>query len=579
MLPRMRRLLTGSILAAALPLGACGGGAADERVSVLLISLDSTRHDLLSCYGYESPYAPGVPSSPHLDRLAAEGVVFEQAYATTSWTLPSHMTMLSGQPELVHAVDHDYHRPHAAMPWVPSVFADAGYHTAGFFSGPYLDPHFGFERGFERYEACYGPALTAASEEAAAARANLVAAEAAGDPVAIAAARREAGRLAGKVDTLSHRDRSTATVVDAALSAIERAHDEERPFFVFAHFFDPHYDYVPPVEFDRFDPDYQGTLDGHDFMRNPALSEPDLSGPGLRKRVVDDRGLDHMRALYAGEMAWTDSEVGRLLARLDELGLRERTLVVVTADHGDEFFEHGGLGHRRTLFEEVTRVPLILRLPGTLPAGKRVDALASTLDLAPTMLDLVGLDTPPEVVSTSLRDVIDGRDGAERTATGRIVRVYGLEVGLQSAAGPVRVPARLVRIAESFRRGPIKVTRTREWTEAQPGATPEQARALAARAGREVAEDRLLWIDVVAHPDERPEDHSTDFDDPRAKAALQAFRAQYEQLLAQRRAGALAADNEAFSGALDALGYGGDDAHRSMTSEEFELPPPGDGVL
>ena len=162
------RSSTPIFMASLLAFGACSGTDDAPRPNVLLISIDSLRRDLVGAYGFESPFAPGVSSSPTLDRLASEGALLENAYATTSWTLPSHLTMLTGHPELLHGVDMDQHVPDPSRRLLSERLQAVGYRTAGFFSGPYLDPDFDFARGFDRYEACYGPSLAMASRAKAA---------------------------------------------------------------------------------------------------------------------------------------------------------------------------------------------------------------------------------------------------------------------------------------------------------------------------------------------------------------------------------------------------------------------------
>jgi arylsulfatase A-like enzyme len=162
-------------------------------------------------------------------------------------------------------------------------------------------------------------------------------------------------------------------------------YDDERPFFVFLHLWDVHYDYDPPAPYDSwFDPDYAGDLDATPFENNPALS------PGMAPR-----DLEHLVALYDGEIRFTDEWIGRLLDRLAALRIAQDTIVVVTADHGDEFLEHGQLGHGKTLFEEQLRVPLIVSYPRRIPPGRRFTDPVRLQDVAPTILGLADVPWPP----------------------------------------------------------------------------------------------------------------------------------------------------------------------------------------
>jgi arylsulfatase A-like enzyme len=547
--------------------------------NVLLISLDSTRRDLLGTYGHDAPHAPGVPSSPNLDALAAEGIRMTEAYATTSWTLPSHMTLLTGQPELVHAVELDHLRPDPERRTLASVLRARGYATSGFYTGPYLDPRFGFARGFDRYEACFGPELAAATARMEAASARAAAVQARGDAAAQRAAEADLGRALAEVDGLSHRDRSSATVADRSIDAIEAAHAAGEPFFVFAHFFDPHYDYVPPPEHDVFDPGYEGAVTGDDFWTNPAISTV-APTPSGRRRVVDDRGLEHVRALYAGELRWTDAQVGRLLGRLDALDVAERTLVIVTSDHGDELFEHGAIGHRRTLYEEVTRIPLILRMPGVLPRGSAAEGLVSNVDVLPTVLDLLGLPGLPGTYGRSfaplLRNAADEGDAEERDVLARLITVRQGSLG--RAGGGEPIPAQLVAVEETFRVGRVKVQRRREWPEPSAATPRDEVARIEAQARTAREQETLRWIDVVGFPEEPEGAWSTSFPPGAARDALRAFHDRYAELLRERHAAATAGAGEPPIPGMAALGYA-DGASATVTSERFVLPPPGAELL
>jgi hypothetical protein len=370
-------------------------------------------------------------------------------------------------------------------------------------------------------------------------------------------------------------------VTQAVLDELERCRADERPFFVFAHYFDPHYDYVAPPPYDRsFDPDYRGPIDSASFFDSPAVSLPDDSDPYRRRQVASARDMEFLRAQYAAELAWTDAQIGRILDRLDELGVADRTLVVVTADHGEEFFEHGNLGHRSTLHEELVQVPLILRLPGRLPAGRRVAGLVSTIDVVPTALELLGLPPLGGLASRSFVDLVEGREGGgERAVLGRLVRHSTDTMRVPKRDSPSgRVPAVLNTVLETYRRGPIKITRERSWPRPRASVSPKTAKALAAESERLRSEERLRWIDVERHPDEAEEAHSTDFTDPRALEALRAFRARYEELLA-RRGSVQLGDVEDHLPALQGLGYVGADDETADPSTDFALPPPGASLL
>jgi choline-sulfatase len=325
--------------------------------NVLLISIDSLRADRLGAWG--NPRA----TSPTLDRLAAEGVRFAEAVSPTSWTLPAHVSLLTGLPQRRHLVINVSNTIPADIPVLPELFAAHGYATVGFYSGPFLHPSYGFGRGFEHYVSCQGPETDALR-----------------------------GAFAWES---SHKYRTNPRVLRAWKRWV--AHEAREPFFAFVHMWDVHYDYIPPEPYrSMFDPTYAGRLDGRDIVR--AGFPLDASA----------RDVAHLLALYDGEIRYTDATIARMLGLLDRAGLLDHTIVVVTADHGDEFLEHGGKGHQRTLFEEVVHVPLIIWARDGLPRGRTVTRPVSLEDVAPTILALAGLPGMPGAEGRSLVPLFAG---------------------------------------------------------------------------------------------------------------------------------------------------------------------------
>jgi arylsulfatase A-like enzyme len=330
--------------------------------NVLLISIDTLRPDHLSCYGYEHD------TSPRIDRLAGEGVLFENHVSSSSWTLPSHTALFTSVPDFVHGVTDV--RSTALAPGFTTLaerFRAAGWQTAGFFSGPYLHPSFGLAQGFQHYENCTSYAASFEHRD------------------------REDWIFDRDLMLDSHKDSTGERVLDAVTQWLSTR--EERPFFAFVHLWDPHFDFVPPAPWDEhFDPGYEGPIDGRDFYY-----DNDRYGPSIKPR-----DLQHLLALYDGEIRWTDSIVGKLLDHLDTLAASDDTIVALTSDHGTEFFEHSWKSHRSTLFDELVRIPLVIRAPGRLPAGTRVRAQTRMIDLGPTLLELAGLEAVHGVLGESL---------------------------------------------------------------------------------------------------------------------------------------------------------------------------------
>jgi arylsulfatase A-like enzyme len=318
--------------------------------NVVLVSIDSLRADHLHCYGYQRP------TSPTLDRLAAEGARFATAYSVSAWTLPSHATMLTGLYPFSHGAIEPNRRISSNAPTLATELRRTGFATAGFVSYEFLRRRYGFDVGFDLYDDFTTDLDTEAAERTA----------------------------------------RTGPLLNRQIVPWLEAH-RGRPFLLFVHYFDVHWDYDPPPPYDTmFDADYEGP-NLRPFLDNPAIH------PGMPKRH-----LEHMIALYDGEIRFTDDVVREVVESLERWGLADDTLLIVTADHGDEFFEHGDVGHNKTLYDEVTRIPLIIRWPRGIAGGRRIDTPVSLVDLAPTVYELLGLDPPPGLEGTSLVPLLVG---------------------------------------------------------------------------------------------------------------------------------------------------------------------------
>jgi arylsulfatase A-like enzyme len=405
-------------------LAACGGGGASaRRPDILLVSIDTLRADRLSCYGNERP------TSPFLDSLAATGARAERAWSTTSWTLPAHLSMLTGLPISAHGIcderlwslrgaDGEIAAPELHGEFLPEVLQSAGYRTAGFYTWKYLEPKFGFGPGFETYERVGGPV--------------------AGDGAA--PERPQRGAVPGKPGQLSAEERrdlraafndlqapTAAALVDRAAAWLderraEREQGAEAPYFLFLHCIDVHDDYAAPEPFrSRFDPDYEGPIDG---TRVTGAGSPVV-------RDMPARDLEHLIALYDGEIAWVDSQLARLESLIEERGLARDLVVAVTSDHGEEFFEHGAKTHRAQLHPESLRVPLIWNWPGRIAPGTVLERDVGLVDLAPTLLGLVGLRPPAGAAGADLSGVLRGAlDPGERLYLGELFVFQDVDVPL-----------------------------------------------------------------------------------------------------------------------------------------------------
>jgi arylsulfatase A-like enzyme len=323
-----------------------------------------------------------------MDRLAQQGVRFANALATSSWTLPTHLSMFTGRYQISHGVMHESYTLSADVPTLGEAMKAAGYATAGFVSAPYVAAHYGYARGMDVYRD-----LSAEYGHRKEARSAIVSPE----------------------------------LTDLAIDWLEE--HKSTPFFLFVHNFDAHYDYTPPPPYDSmFDPDYSGEIDGNHFIERKDVNAR-----------MDRRDLDHILALYDGEIRYADDHIAKLMRKVDELGLRRKTMVIVVSDHGDEFFEHGNKGHHRTLYDEVLRIPMIVRMPVGAHAGTVVDEQVTLVDLMPTILDVADLAPAKSVDGLSLLPLMAGRPSGRSALYSAFLdkRGFNLQVGRRTSSTKV----------------------------------------------------------------------------------------------------------------------------------------------
>ena len=340
----------------------------EARPNIVLISVDTLRADHLSCYGYERA------TSPRIDQLAAEGALFEEAISSTSWTLPAHAALFTGLADSVHGCLDDNQRLDGRRVTLAEHLKGAGYQTVGFFSGPFLHPVFGLSQGFDEYVDCTSFAEWSSERTSS------------GQPLV----------EGGGAMLRAAADVTNPTVYGRVRDWLRTGH--RRPFFMFIHMWDVHADYIPPPPYDRqFDPDYEGPVTGRNVFFDKSINAQ-----------MPARDIAHLVALYDGEIAWTDYHVGMIMDELDALKLRDSTIVVLLSDHGEEFFEHGGKDHRRTLYDEVIHIPLIIRMPGRVPAGGRFSEQVRMIDVLPTILELANVTPSKAIMGQSLVPLFEG---------------------------------------------------------------------------------------------------------------------------------------------------------------------------
>jgi arylsulfatase A-like enzyme len=340
--------------------------------NVIVISIDSLRADHLGAYGYARA------TSPTIDAIADRGVLFRNASSTTAWTLPGHMSMLTGRSLLGHGVVSDDRQLAEEVPTLAESLKGAGYATGAIVSAPYVEARYGFGQGFDEYD----------------------------DKTIAYATHGESYK------------RVTAPLLQATAAAWLERHAGGK-FFLFLHYWDVHYDYAPGPPYDTmFDPHYKGSIDGTNFYFNPAVHEQ-----------MDRADLAHILALYDGEIRLVDDHLAKLRATLERLGVADKTILVITSDHGEEFFEHGRKGHHRTLHDEILRVPFVMYVPRAKPTRAEVVMETSIVDIMPTVLGLVGVELPAGLDGADLSAVSYGdRSEWDRSTIAELFRAESLNV-------------------------------------------------------------------------------------------------------------------------------------------------------
>ncbi len=366
-----------------LRMGDPRGEAPAGAPNVLWVTIDTVRADHMSTYG-------GRAATPAFQQVADQGVLFEQAFAQIAVTGPSHTTMLTGTGPWTHGTLLNGIPVREDLPVLPQILHERGYRTAAFVSAYVLDGQYGFSRGFETYDDELGrfPGL---------------------DSLVFF---RSVAMLRRHLDPDMVVERRGDHTTDKALTWLQ---GRDEPWFVWVHLFDPHGPYEPPAPYDEV---YAQGLSATLATGTPVVEQYDVA-PYLRKSLEGVTSVPWVVAQYDGEIAYTDEQLGRLLSALEERGSLDNTLVVVNGDHGESLGEHQvWFDHGDDLYDASTWVPLAIKLPGGEHAGVRVDDPVELVDLAPTILDLLGMAPVQGMEGRTLRDTMQG--------TGHRIQARGL---------------------------------------------------------------------------------------------------------------------------------------------------------
>jgi arylsulfatase A-like enzyme len=331
---RRRFLELGAIGTGALFTGILGpascAGLRKNRPDIYFIVIDTLRSDHVGCYGYQRPI------TPNIDRLAKDSLLFERAYAAAPWTTASVAGMLASQFPSSLGIRDRVVCYDTRYPTLPGVLRDNGYQSHGIVSVDMLSQILGFNTGFDSYD---------------------------------------------DTNYTGHKGVTSPQVMDKALKLV--AAQDQDPLFAFIHTFDPHYNFIQHEKWNFF-PEYKGRLSSNYPITKLWEELNNLSEDDVRFLV----------SAYDSEIAFTDMHLGRFLDGLRDAGRYDDAMIIVTADHGEEFYERKWIGHSITVQREMVQVPLLVKLPGNTAA--RVSTPVSLLDMMPTVLRYLEMEAPED---------------------------------------------------------------------------------------------------------------------------------------------------------------------------------------
>lgn len=328
----------------------------EKTKNVILISLDSLRRDFVGVYNGEKDF------TPNIDELAHDSVVFENAFSQAPWTIPSHVSLLSGLNPNSHGANTTYDRVPAFVRTLPHILREKGYLTFAYTGGGLVSAHFGFSRGFNHYKEWDGSELP-----------------------------------------------------DSSKPIFKRGSDfissnKGKSFFLFLHT----YQFHEPLEFPE--DIKEKVLKGKNVLWDAATITNLIGGGRGTYKTLKKEEIESIKILCKAESRTIDEHlIGPLIKKLKDEGIYDQTMIIITSDHGDELFDHGGWQHAHTLYNELIRVPLIIKFPYQKFKGKRIQKNVRLIDIAPTVLDALGFN-PSEfkMDGKSLIPVIKGKEKEER---------------------------------------------------------------------------------------------------------------------------------------------------------------------
>jgi len=326
-------------------------GQGDGGPNIIVYLIDTLRADHLGTYGYDKPV------SPNIDAFAAESFVFDNAVAQSAWTRASVASIFTGLEPHLHRVNSFKDALPKSALTLAEILSGTSYRTAAFYSNPNVAAEFGFEQGFDVFSA------------------------------------------------VGHKSHRLSQKLNEQVFPFLRNDGANQCFFLYIHSNEPHAPFAPPEQFKEvFAKDVPREMGQQSSLRKIRW-EPDPS-PETSEQVM---------SLYDAEIASTDRSFGLLMEELKTLGLYDNSVIILVADHGEEFWDHGVLGHTHTLYSELLTVPLIIKEPGA-AKGQRVPDLVQHVDLFSTVLDYAGVELPESARGRSLRRLVRASKDTDPTS-------------------------------------------------------------------------------------------------------------------------------------------------------------------
>jgi len=328
-----------------------------DKINVILISLDTLRADHLGCYGYTRN------TSPHIDSLAQDSAVFQNAYSQSPWTLPSHTSMLTALNPYHHQVYLKEEKMHPSIITVADILRINHYLCGGITAGGFVSEEFGFAKGFDNYKG----------------------------------------------------ERYIPSTADDARQILLLSQDwleknKDKKFFLFLHTYQIHDPYFAHKNIT------ESYVQGPLIWKKMPLAKFLGNQPEKRKYPFSEKEKENLVGLYDGEIKYTDEVlIGPLIQKLIELNLYDRTMIILTSDHGEELYDHNSWLHSHTLYDELIKVPLIIKFPESKNKGKRIYPIVRSIDIMPTLLEEADIDYSPfELDGKSLMPIVKGKEKKNR---------------------------------------------------------------------------------------------------------------------------------------------------------------------